>query len=532
MVSLQNKSEIKNALDKNTNIRSLLFSRGFLLTNNTYIDESKYPFYNLWETVDVFEYRFFVHPDQKIFISKNDKYCMALIGHAYNPFSDNEYTEDCLLNNAIHLYDDDKKAFIEYFNKWTGNFVLFIFDGNTLIIYGDTAGMYTIFYGECNNKFYCSSHTALIGDICNLKFDAYVEKLINYKFYSLFGKTLPGDITPYVNFKRLIPNHNVVYENNNFTISRFYPTESNSLVDFPYKDILKKSSEILSSSMSIIYKKWKRPAVSLTGGCDSKTTLSCTNGFYDRYNYFSYISSDAEEVDAVAAAKISNLLKINHQIYNISDNDNDFDNVFIIKQIMEHNSGDIGKNNANDIRKRIFFINNNDFDVEIKSWVSEVARAYYHKRFLKKNFPKKLTPRYATALYKVFVTERKLIRETDKIFEQFINKYYSDGSFDKIPWYDLFFWEFRMSSWNGLVITGEHQISYDITIPYNNRNLLQLMLSTPVEYRVQDKIHKDIIAMKNPDISNSNISVVNVKHTKNRARIERLYLSIFSKFRF
>ena len=89
-----------------------------------------------------------------------------------------------------------------------------------------------------------------------------------------------------------------------------------------------------------------------------------------------------------------------------------------------------------------------------------------------------------------------------------------------------------MSSWNGLVITGEHQISYDITIPYNNRYLLDLMLSAPIEYRINDKIHKDIMKLKNEKIANCNISVVNVKHTKTRANLEKLYLMLFSKIRF
>jgi hypothetical protein len=89
-----------------------------------------------------------------------------------------------------------------------------------------------------------------------------------------------------------------------------------------------------------------------------------------------------------------------------------------------------------------------------------------------------------------------------------------------------------MSSWNGPVITAEHHISYEITIPYNNRYLLDLMLSTPIEYRINDKIHKDIMKLKNDKIANCNISVVNAKHTKKRAFLERLYLTIFSKIRF
>ena len=56
--------------------------------------------------------------------------------------------------------------------------------------------------------------------------------------------------------------------------------------------------------MKLIHKKWDKPAISLTGGCDSKTTLACTKGEYENYNYFSYISNDSEEVDAIAAKKI------------------------------------------------------------------------------------------------------------------------------------------------------------------------------------------------------------------------------------
>ena len=168
----------------------------------------------------------------------------------------------------------------------------------------------------------------------------------------------------------------------------------------------------------------------------------------------------------------------------------------------------------------------------MKSWVSEVARAYYHKRFAKKKFPKKLTPRYATSLYKVFTTDRKLVSDTDKVFKEFIEKYYSDNSFSKIPWYDLFFWEFRVGSWNGLVITGEQQIAFDIEIPYNNRILLQHLISTPIEKRISDEPHWDIMRKMNSQIADCGISVVNVKHTDNRAKFEKIYLEVSSKLPF
>ena len=129
----------------------------------------------------------------------------------------------------------------------------------------------------------------------------------------------------------------------------------------------------------------------------------------------------------------------------------------------------------------------------------------------------------------VFVSDKKLMRDTDRVFRDYLDKYYANGEFEKIPWYDLFFWEFRMSSWNGLVITGEHLISFDITIPYNNRELLRTMLLSPVEARRKDELHRAIMRKMNPEIADCGVSVTNLKHTNTRAWAERLYLEVFSR---
>lgn len=522
--------EMQSLVNQKTQLRELLFPRGFLMTDDTCVDGDAFPFYGMWNRLSHSGYTFFIHPKQKIYTAQNGSKSAVLIGHAFDPVSEeSECSENILLQNALQYLQDSEQSFTEYFNRWTGLFVLFIFDTKGFRVYGDAAGMYTVFYGTHNGYNYCASHTELLGDICELQFDSYIDRLIHYKFYPLFGKALPGDLSPYKEFKRLIPNHYVKCCNKTWRAVRFFPTADNALCQLSYDDIVKHSAKILSESMRLIYQKWNRCAISLTGGCDSKTTLSCTNGVYDKYTYFSYISSDSEAVDAQAASQICKMLKLPHKIYKISDSDADFEDIPALTEILKYNSGNIGVSNANDVRKRAFFLNIDDFDVEVKSWVSEIARAYYHKRFAKSSFPKTLTPRYATSLYKVFLHDRKLIRDTDRIFADFLQQYYTAEDFERIPWYDLFFWEFRMSSWNGLVITGEQQISYDIAIPYNNRVLLQLMLSTPVEKRIKDEIHKDIMRQMNKSIADCGISVVNVKHTAKRAKMEKLYLDVSAR---
>lgn len=54
-------------------------------------------------------------------------------------------------------------------------------------------------------------------------------------------------------------------------------------------------------------------------GCDSKTTLACAKGQYEHYQYFSYISQEAEAVDAEGAHAICEKLGLKHTIYTIPE---------------------------------------------------------------------------------------------------------------------------------------------------------------------------------------------------------------------
>ena len=83
-----------------------------------------------------------------------------------------------------------------------------------------------------------------------------------------------------------------------------------------------------------------------------------------------------------------------------------------------------------------------------------------------------------------------------------------------------------------MVITGEHRYSFDITIPYNNRKLFEILLSVPIENRINDTVYKMIRTKMNPNIDATGIAVTNLKHTKNREKAENIYYIINSKLWF
>ena len=96
----------------------------------------------------------------------------------------------------------------------------------------------------------------------------------------------------------------------------------------------------------------------------------------------------------------------------------------------------------------------------------------------------------------------------------------------------MFLWEIRYGAWGGLVLTGEHRYSYDITVPYNNRKLIDLLLSLPLEQRISDKCHEDIIKVMNEKVDELGITITNYNETKKRMYFEKMYFNINSLIPF
>lgn len=475
-----------------------------------------------WQRTRVRGWELWTHPDQRIFLHEARDRTWFLIGHAMDPVAMRHREEEILpaLSRDIGTLSD-----------LTGVFIAGYLTQDRLTLWPDAAAMLMANYGFAEGQAIVTSHVHLAMSLFHLEQSDYVRRLTAYRFYRLFGFFLPGDRTPCHELRRLIPNHRLTIHSGGCTAERFYPTEDHkTLCDaMTLENRAREAARLLENTLALIPKKWKKPAITLTGGCDSKTTLACARQVRDRYTYFSYSSQEAEAVDARGAARICRSLGLAHSIHTIPDTMPD---EALVRDIIAANTGSIGTLPAREVRKRLYLARMEDVDVEVKSWVSEVGRAYFHKRFARTAFPKKPTPRLLTTLYKVFFHDRRLVRETDDIFREYIRDYLRPEELRGFDWIDLFFWEFRMGGWNGLVITGEHRFAFDITIPYNNRRLLELLLTVPLRDRMEDRLYAMIRSCTDPDVDAAGVSITNLKHTSRRARIEGLYLAIHSRLPF
>ena len=529
-------SDIKKILQDYPQYREQLFNRGYLITNGMIADTEKFPFYGNFRKQNCGRYQIYTHKNQRCAIGKKDQVYYVLIGNCINPF-DGEIDEKVIIDRIASFGTIESEEALRFINCLTGNFLLASIQGKSIRFLSDPAGMLFGCYGVVNDSFYLSTHAQMIADIEPLTKSEYIQRLEKYRFFNQYGAFFPGDLTQYQELHRILQNHIMIFDGKCVQTRRFFPSKKllELQTENEYELLLGDVIQILNRTMACYARKYRHPAVSMTGGMDSKTTLACANGLYDRFFFYSYNSMAGDKIDAKAAHAIAEHIGINHIIYDISEQDADFKDIEIVRAVLMHNNGGYHVNN-NDVRKREFFRNllsNGDrFDVEIKSWVSEIARANYYKKFGLKKMPKHLTPKHMMSMYKIFLWERKLAADTCAVFREYIDK----TKFHQIPdgydESDMYLWEFRYSAWGGIVITSEHAYSYEIVIPYNNRILLNRMLQAPKQKRIDDSFHDDLIRKANSGISETGISITNWNETKVRMHVERLYFLINSQLPF
>lgn len=523
--------DLKQQLNNKPEFQKHLFEKGFLITDCDYSDRlDEYPFYGNWNIKRIGDYYFYTYKTLDVFAQEANGIKLFLIGHAYNPF-DMVVDENVILEKLIALNDED---FWRYEADLTGVYVMGkITNDGQIVHWSDCAGMRISYYGSVKDHYYITSHINLVASLCDLHEDSYIKQLKENHYFYLFGNVLPGDCSVYTELKRTVPNHTYARTGE---IKRIYPIEkiTECETEEEYQEVLTESAQIMKNTLQLCAEKWegKNLYISVTGGKDSGETLASANGCYDSFRYFSYISKPEEAVDAEAASEICKALGLNHRIISIPEEAESTDDFELLNEIIYINGGSIGYIKPNEIRKRLVLMHE-EIDIEIKSWVNEIARAYWYKKYHKTKFPKRPTGKYLATLYKVFIENRSLFSKTSKVFSEYIKQYMNDDDINAVgDWTSLWSWEFGFSAGEGQSLICEHLLSYDVTIPYNNRHLIALMLRPKTSDRINDRLQTDIIALNNPEQASLHISIINAAHTQNRALLERAYLNINSHFPF
>ena len=519
----ENWTTVKTELNRFPEYRSAVFEQGYLVTNQKFQFGEEFPFFGNWREYRWHKVWFYIHKSQKLFVQETDGRLYFLIGHAYDPFAE-ICDEQEILKRYAEAAQGDFNAGIQLNDDLTGLYLMGFFSEGKLVFWGDFESMRATYFGKIGGHWYLASHEELVAFREELTKDPYVERLEKYRWYYLYGEGLPGDISHYLELKKLVCNIWVTYENGVFTSRRIWPREPLKMCadESEYRQTVERVAEIMRRSLELSARKWPSIAISVTGGRDSKGSVAASIQIKDRFQYYSYNSQPAELVDCEAAHAICEAIGVEHTTYDIPLDREVYPEYELVRAILCVNSNR-KKFNHNDIMKRIYFRKLHPFDMEVKSWTSEIGRAFCYVRYGVKHLPKKATGRRVNAINNIFLLNPKLMYETDKRYREYLkNTEYNEHMFN-YDWTDLIILEMRDSRWGADVISVEHMFSHDVTVPYNNRHLGDLLLMAPFEKRLASQTHIDFTNLLCPEIEKTNIAVKDAAHTNKRAVMEKLY---------
>lgn len=512
--------EIREHLDKDSEYRPFLFPRCYLFTDRALENPNDYPFYGNWQEKAVGDYWLYTQNKAHSYAVSRDGLSAALVGHAFDPYTDTCSEEEILLS-CIEAFGQSREAFFEIVNRITGVFVIILTRGKRVLAVQDCAAMQMLYYGEAGGRLWMSSSAQLIGDICALKRTPYVEKLLNSKGYYRGSRYLPGNLSPYAELKRLGANLYVEYDGA-FKQTRFFPVkERRQLTEEEKPAALEEIYKLFRKNIEMILKKWDNVALSLSGGVDSKTTLACSKGLYEQLMCFSFASKPSEKLDADAAAEICRALGIPHTYYVIPEDSGKIKDYDFLARLIDHNTAYLSAFYDNEIRKYIWLSRKQDYRVEMKSDSSEIGRAIMEKKYLVP-LPKILSPRHLTAFHARYFFEPGLMRAADRANKAFMEETGLTGPVCGYEHLTLFFWEVRLGSWYATAFYS-HQFFGEVVIPYNNRRLMELFYTFSYEDRLNDVPHMLLMRRGNPAVADLNVAVKDSYFNKKRVILETLY---------
>ena len=514
---------IKDRLDFEPKYRSNLFCRGYLITDAQLDCENSYPFYGIWRHRQVRSLSVYTHPELSAFFKETEEQALILIGHAYDPFL-GEFREDVILDKLLAAARKSQRAFLDAVDDLTGVFVLLLADDSGITALQDCGGQRMLYYGRVGGALVLSSAPQLAGDIFRLKTDPAVDRLLRTKGYYWGSGFLPGNLSPYRELKRLGANCVLQANATEIRVFRSFPTTPRQELrtEAEKREAVEEMYRIFSGNIALAMKKWPRVGLSLTGGMDSKTTFACAKPFYEQFFCYSFSSKESEQLDADAAKQICDAVGVTHHLYTIPQDPSQLPDYEFLRQIIEHNTSHICKLHPNEIRKYIYLRDRHDFDAEIKSDMSEVGRAYTSRKYYKVKIPRVLAPRHLTITQARYFLEPWAMRFADAAYQAFMNETGLTGDIKGYSMQDLAYWEVRMASWAATSFASQEYI-HEITIPYNNRKLLDLFLRFPEADRLVDRPHKLLMRRGNPEVANLDVSVKDSYLGKKRMLIETAY---------
>lgn len=412
------------------------------------------------------------HPDLEVNKVATDNSELLGLGHILDP-ADVTCGTDGVLKRIIaasRTFADFEQAISALGGCW----LIFAKIGVECRLYPDAAGMKSAFYTPSSKMehMWVASQPRLLHEL----FDHSVDTHITSEFLrSKYQNSWPGEITPYVNVRQLLPNHYLELKVG--SAHRFWPKECIDSLD------IKVGAERVRSIMNrLIASAGSRKDLymPLTGGHDSRVLLACAGTLRDHIKFFTVVDPDTELHDVVIPRKLARMFKIDYSVLRTQPADNEFTKLYW------RNTSYMLSDPSN-IKVYTYFNKFEDAFI-LTGAGAEIARCFYYGDG---NHPLRVSAENLAALSGY---------EGNPVAVRSFASWLTDVPTDvNINLLDLFYWEHRVGNWGAMIMTGKDMVCETIP-PFNCRQLLEAALGVCQDARKRPyHLVRKILEITEPD---------------------------------
>jgi 2-polyprenyl-3-methyl-5-hydroxy-6-metoxy-1,4-benzoquinol methylase/transcription initiation factor TFIIIB Brf1 subunit/transcription initiation factor TFIIB len=383
-----------------------------------------------------------------------------------------------------------RDSFNRIVDRIVGRFVLFSRDSTESTIQTDAAGLSAIYYTEGG---IVGSHAHLVADASGLDdmspFADSAWETGNSVSY------LPGLATIFSGVRQLTPNTELLIPA--MQVRRVYPRRPPTQMSVA--DAVDQLHPLLTSEVAMLPSRSDSLLVSVTAGIDSRTTLATLHPIADRIRLFTYTPTYGRfadlpivQTDRVIAQQIAHRLgfELFEAVIEADSVDSEIRHLLELNVHHEHIWP----------LAQWYLENLAPGTLHIRSNLSEIGRAFYRKGKAR-TLP--LDPEMMVRTYRGRSPSVRIAREA---FEEFaeVTGFEAFEGFDP---YDLFYWEQRMGRWHANLV-AESDLSHDTWILLNSRQMLEILLSVPLEDRLAASVFRSLIRRSWPQLMRWPINAV------------------------
>lgn len=459
-------------------VKLIKFRRQYFLT------QSPIQSLEAWQKESFDKYIVYAENSLGHYKAANKRIELLMLGYWIDPH--NQDLDNSGILNRLLINISGLDSIFEHLYSLSGRFVLFVNLEGNLYVFNDASGFRPVFYTFQNDDLYISSNPYLFSLVIDLKTKKDQELYYKSDHY-LQSPTYNwhAGYTFFEDVEHLIPNHYLNIKKRN--THRFFPLSSNQVLES--NELLEQKiiqiAALLKNSLFSISKRGP-VSFSLSAGNDSRVLLSLLKRVAPKvYFWISY--NNKKEADYFVPQKILKDLELDfHPIRNRKPH-KDFLKFYRGNTPMAHkfwaryNYSKIGNYPENVI--------------VIRGASSETVRNYY----------------YPTGNHPLFISIKSLqeignfsflkLDFMQKDFSKWLlntENYLIERNYNTL---DFLFWEHRQGAWQAQNQL-ESDFLFDVFVPFNNREILNLMLSIPNKYRDKKEpyIYKRIIELNWPKL--------------------------------